>query len=588
MTATVVMYAVLVMYDYLTHSDDSGGGGRSDSIEEWNSAILIGLVGCTVTIGRMISPISKWLSSTQIAQSLTVGEQRVVLIMSIISFIAWFEIMTSSVLASGTTFSNNHDTSNGVVSTEQVPMMPPSYVLVALTGFIACAAACFILNNNFVHSFTTWPVRLTLNILGPLKSIDWMLSLIPSSSIISSSSCTWVFALQSMLPFRLSESNLPSIITSMQPLIPKSILWLIDFLSKPESNGISSTSAQSPSDIHQAELSQNPKIWGLIYWIVVIVLCSAPTFYIHTLRSGKVSSTYGYSALTSTVSTLTATKDPDQKKDHPIEHTSSSKPRRQQPDESSESDKIPGPSSMSVTVARKWFHLVAIILFVPTTLYTPQLMTLAYAVALCVLMVIETVRLDIPPIHYFYTTFLDGEAKNETLDTVTGTTNNKQNKIIVSHIFLVFGCAAPFWLSNVVGYSNHSYDREPLQRLLSLFGIISIGVGDAMGAVVGKSLGRHRWGRNRRTIEGSVAMFLSMILCGIIVLSWKSDEHDNQRFSLPKRGDILSLLVATSFTTVLEAFTEQLDNLVLPLAGSTILLLFMGTTHGNRSMGYCM
>jgi hypothetical protein len=38
-------------------------------------------------------------------------------------------------------------------------------------------------------------------------------------------------------------------------------------------------------------------------------------------------------------------------------------------------------------------------------------------------------------------------------------------------------------------------------------------------------------------------------------------------------SDWLALLTGTTITTLLEAFTLQMDNLVLPLAGSTVLLL---------------
>jgi len=150
-------------------------------------------------------------------------------------------------------------------------------------------------------------------------------------------------------------------------------------------------------------------------------------------------------------------------------------------------------------------------------------------------------RRDIPLLQSFYVTFIDD-------------TKDSDTQIIVSHMFLILGCAAPLWIVENLG-------RQFSSLLLAEFGVISIGVGDAMGAIVGKGIGKRKWGMNQRTLEGSSAMFLSMIWIGAYAC------HSYQ--------DYAALLVASTFVTVLEAFTLQLDNLVLPLAGSTVALLLL-------------
>jgi dolichol kinase len=198
-----------------------------------------------------------------------------------------------------------------------------------------------------------------------------------------------------------------------------------------------------------------------------------------------------------------------------------------------------------VVVTRKWFHLVAVLLFGPVIAQMPQLMTLSFAIAICVLMVLETLRRDLPFLQQFYVAFVDSAKDND-------------EQIIVSHVFLIFGCAAPLWLGMIVADASDT----SLNLLLAEFGVISIGIGDAMGAVVGKLFGRHTWGvTNQRTYEGSVAMWVSMLVSGALFCNTAKD--------------CLALILATTFTTLLEAFTIHLDNLVLPLAGSTILLLLM-------------
>lgn len=229
------------------------------------------------------------------------------------------------------------------------------------------------------------------------------------------------------------------------------------------------------------------RFWGLLYWAGVLIVGSYPTFALISLPSEK-------------------------------------KP--------------------SVVVARKWFHFIAVLLFGPVTWQFPQLMSLSYAIAVCLLILLETLRSDAPLLQSFYSAFIDDRKDNS-------------GQLIVSHIFLIIGCAAPLWVSEVL--SNRSSSPSSSSPLVTEFGVLCIGIGDAMGAVVGKTIGKHKWGNNQRTLEGSLAMWSSMIVVGIFLCS--------------SLRDCVSLVVATTFTTILEAFTVQMDNLVLPIIGSSIILL---------------
>ena len=186
----------------------------------------------------------------------------------------------------------------------------------------------------------------------------------------------------------------------------------------------------------------------------------------------------------------------------------------------------------SVVITRKWFHLVAVILFAPTTYIFPKLMALGYAVAHCGLLVLESIRREAPFLDDFFHLLHD-----PTKDVAEG--------IILSHLCLILGCAIPLWLGLAME------EQVATEMLLRYWGILCLGVGDAAAAVIGKTYGRFRWGRNGRTLEGSLAMWISMIGAGGLVVD---------QWSL--------LLEATTIATVLEAFTTQMDNLVLPLAGS--------------------
>lgn len=203
----------------------------------------------------------------------------------------------------------------------------------------------------------------------------------------------------------------------------------------------------------------------------------------------------------------------------------------------------------SITMARKWFHLVALVLFVPVTVASPQLQSFGYAVALALLMILECVRTNVVWLNAFYERYVDHRkdlANNNHPSGAPGET------VIVSHMTLILGCAAPLWMVEYMDLSDH----DPIRGLLSLWGVLCLGVGDAMGAVVGTYFGRYRWGAGNRTLEGSLAMFLSMAVPGWFLVS-----------------DAYLWLPAVVFTTILEAYTLQIDNLVLPLAGSAVILL---------------
>mmetsp|Transcript_31102 Transcript_31102/g.34843 ORF Transcript_31102/g.34843 Transcript_31102/m.34843 type:complete len:592 (+) Transcript_31102:99-1874(+) len=250
------------------------------------------------------------------------------------------------------------------------------------------------------------------------------------------------------------------------------------------------------------------RIWGIIYWGGILIVASYPTNQLLSLQ-------------------LLAAGNKNINKD----------------------DNKP-----SVVVIRKWFHLIAVFLFGPITWIFPELMSISYAIATCILIVLESLRSDAPLLQFFYLTFLDDQK------------DDGQN-VIISHVFLIVGCAAPLWINQILSENDEDNDdgvsssSRSHSLLLAEFGVICIGIGDAMGAVIGKSMGKHYWGMNHRTLEGSLAMWLSMIGIGMLVCT--------------SMQEYVALLVATTFTTILEAFTVQIDNLVLPLSGSIIILLIL-------------
>lgn len=225
-----------------------------------------------------------------------------------------------------------------------------------------------------------------------------------------------------------------------------------------------------------------------------------------------------------------------------------------------------------VVIARKYFHLVAILLFAPITYLDPDMMSLSYAIAIALLIVIEMVRgwmvtnddkietvSGAPSLNDFYLSFMD-----EKDSSASG------GGIAVTHIALIMGCAFPCWVYQLLqplSEASLSCDDKML-ALLPYLGLVVLGIGDSVGAICGIKFGRHHWPSSTRTLEGSVCMFLSMVLVILSIASNIASQHNS---------NILQFVCPTSVTmfvmTLFEASTSQTDNLCLPIAGSTLMLL---------------
>lgn len=217
-----------------------------------------------------------------------------------------------------------------------------------------------------------------------------------------------------------------------------------------------------------------------------------------------------------------------------------------------------------VVIARKYFHLVAILLFAPITYLDPDMMSLSYAIAIALLIVIEMVRgclmvnnddkieaVNSAP--SFYLSFMD-----EKDSSASG------GGIAVTHIALIMGCAFPCWVHQLLQQASLLCDDKIL-ALLPFLGLVVLGIGDSVGAICGIKFGRHHWPSSTRTMEGSVCMLFSMVL---VILSIATN------ISVIKFT--FQAIITMFVMTLLEASTSQTDNLFLPIAGSTLLLLLGG------------
>lgn len=197
---------------------------------------------------------------------------------------------------------------------------------------------------------------------------------------------------------------------------------------------------------------------------------------------------------------------------------------------------------------RKYYHLLAIIMFVPALLFDTEFLKLSFGAALAGFLILEMIRIwRILPL---------GSLVNQFMKAFTD--HRDSEILIISHFSLLLGCAIPIWMS---GYLN---DRP----LAPFAGILSLGIGDTMASLVGHKYGVLRWSKGgKKTIEGTAAGITSMLLACLFLLpslAWSG---------FTSSQDWLSLVFAVILAGLLEAYTTQLDNAFIPLIFYSLLCL---------------
>ncbi|RUS22082.1 hypothetical protein BC937DRAFT_90496 [Endogone sp. FLAS-F59071] len=159
----------------------------------------------------------------------------------------------------------------------------------------------------------------------------------------------------------------------------------------------------------------------------------------------------------------------------------------------------------------------------------PTFLQLAYAVALSAFLFLEYLRyFAVWPygksIHVFLTAFID---------------HRDVGPVILSHTYLLVGCAGPIFLVLILTFDNENLHPHLALTshsvLAGLSGILALGLGDSMASIVGKRFGRHRWPGTSKTVEGTVAYVLSVLL-GSAVIAWVATKGGFAEKALETRG----------------------------------------------------
>lgn len=181
---------------------------------------------------------------------------------------------------------------------------------------------------------------------------------------------------------------------------------------------------------------------------------------------------------------------------------------------------------LSLNARRKFFHALAVIMYVPAiaidvsrreympsrdlllTLFSypgnqkPAFTHLAFSLAFSVFTFAEYIR--------YYALYPFGASFHIFMSEFTD--HKDSGPVILSHFYLLTGCCGGLWL-------------EAHKQIMHQTGVLVLGIGDALASIVGRRYGRLHWPASSKTIEGSAAFLFSVVLSAWILraIGWCED-----------------------------------------------------------------
>ncbi|XP_069689568.1 dolichol kinase isoform X2 [Periplaneta americana] len=164
------------------------------------------------------------------------------------------------------------------------------------------------------------------------------------------------------------------------------------------------------------------------------------------------------------------------------------------------------------TMIRKYFHILAVLVFIPGIIRECCFLYLATGVVLGLIIGLELLRvLNMPPV---------GEALQAGFKVFAD--EKDVGSIAFTPIYLMAGCSLPLWLYTSVS-SEENYAGQHLLPLMS--GLLTIGIGDTAASIFGTLIGKTKWKGTKKTVEGTLAsiicqMTLILMLVYFVAFDW--------------------------------------------------------------------
>ncbi|KAK0626542.1 hypothetical protein B0T14DRAFT_510288 [Immersiella caudata] len=165
-----------------------------------------------------------------------------------------------------------------------------------------------------------------------------------------------------------------------------------------------------------------------------------------------------------------------------------------------------------VDTRRKVFHFMMVAMFLPTIFVDPAYIALALSLMLTIFLLLDLLRASqLPPLSKPIATFLTPYVDGRDL----------RGPVVISHIFLLIGCAIPLWLSLAAlprtGDGYLTGWEIPTRDVSMVSGVVCVGLGDAAASLIGRRWGHRKWlWGGGKSIEGSIA-FAVAVFAGLMV-----------------------------------------------------------------------
>lgn len=217
-----------------------------------------------------------------------------------------------------------------------------------------------------------------------------------------------------------------------------------------------------------------------------------------------------------------------------------------------------------VDTRRKVFHFMMVGMLLPATYVDPAFAALALSAALALFLLLDLLRASqLPPlskpIANFLAPYVDGR--------------DFRGPVVISHIFLLIGCAIPLWLTLASlprSGSGHLAGWEiPTREVSMVSGVICVGLGDAAASLIGRRWGHRKWvWGGGKSLEGSAA-FATAVFVGLVSASlwlrvgrWPVPEGKLLSWPVEMRNAGVCASVASLTEAVL---TGGNDNVIVPV-----------------------
>ncbi|KAF2832171.1 hypothetical protein CC86DRAFT_340489 [Ophiobolus disseminans] len=214
---------------------------------------------------------------------------------------------------------------------------------------------------------------------------------------------------------------------------------------------------------------------------------------------------------------------------------------------------------VEVDTRRKVFHGTMVAMLLPTIFIDPCFVALALALVLAIFLLLDLIRASqLPPlskpIAKFLTPYVDGR--------------DLRGPVVVSHIFLLIGCAIPLWLSlaGVERIGDEPWTDWNVEKrdVSMLAGVICVGMGDAAASLIGRRYGRRKWPwAGGKSLEGSLAFAVAVTVGLVFGKAWLALGWGDVRQYQRKLGEWVWLALVTTAKAGLCAAGASLNEAVL-------------------------